>query len=129
MELDNIEHHKSSLYRPQANGAVEVANKNVKNILVKMIVTYKDWTKNLSFSLWAYRTSIRMSTRATPYSLVCGSGTMLPIEVEIQSLMVLVEVKILEEDWAKARYEQMALMDEKRARAQYHAQGYQKRGC
>ena len=25
-----IEHHKSSPYRPQANGAVEVANKNVK---------------------------------------------------------------------------------------------------
>ena len=28
-----IEHHKSSPYRPQANGAVEVANKNVKRIL------------------------------------------------------------------------------------------------
>ena len=25
-----IEHHKSSPYRPQANGAVEAANKNVK---------------------------------------------------------------------------------------------------
>ena len=27
----------------------------------------------------------------------------------------------------KGRYEQLALLDEKRARAQYHAQGYQKR--
>ena len=52
---------------------------------------------------------------------------MLPIEVEIQSLRVLVETKVLEEDWAKARYEQLALIDEKRARAQYHAQGYQKK--
>ena len=26
----DIEHHKSSPYRPQANGAVEAANKNVK---------------------------------------------------------------------------------------------------
>ena len=49
----------------------------------------------------------------------------LSIEVEIQSLRVLVETKILEEDWAKVRYEQLALIDEKRGRAQYHVQGYQ----
>ena len=52
---------------------------------------------------------------------------MLPIEVEIQSLKVLVETKDLEEDWVKTRYEQLALIDEKRARVQYYAQGYQKR--
>ena len=51
----------------------------------------------------------------------------LPIEVEIQSLRVLVETKVLEEDWMKERYEQLDLIDEKRARAQYHAQEYQKR--
>ena len=37
------------------------------------------------------------------------------------------ETKVLEEDWMKQRYEQLALIDEKRATAQYHAQGYQKR--
>ena len=41
--------------------------------------------------------------------------------MEIQSLRVLMETKVLEEDWAKARYEQLALIDEKRVRAQYHA--------
>ena len=51
----------------------------------------------------------------------------LHIELEIQSLRVLVETKVLEEDWVKQRYEQLALIDEKRVRAQYHAQGYQKR--
>ena len=51
----------------------------------------------------------------------------LPIEVEIQSLRVLVETKVLEKDWMKERYKQLALIDEKRARAQYHEQGYQKR--
>ena len=45
----------------------------------------------------------------------------LPIEVEIQSLRVLVETKVLEEDLAKVRYEQLALIDEKRARTQYYA--------
>ena len=66
-------------------------------------------------------------TRATPYFLVYGSEAVFLIEVEIQSLRVLVETKVLEEDWAKTRYEQLALIDEKRARAHYHAQGYQKR--
>ena len=59
--------------------------------------------------------------------MVYGSEAVLPIEVEIQSLRVLVETKVLEEDWAKARYEQLDLIDERRAKAQYHAQGYQKR--
>ena len=39
MELYNIEHHNSSPYRAQTNGAIEAAN---KNILAKMVVTYKD---------------------------------------------------------------------------------------
>ena len=37
----------------------------------------------------------------------------LPIEVEIKSLRVFVETKVLEEDWVKARYEQLALIDER----------------
>ena len=49
------------------------------------------------------------------------SEVVLPIEVEIQSLRVLVETKVFEEEWMKERYEQLALIDEKRARAQYHA--------
>ena len=77
--------------------------------------------------MWGYRTSIRASIGATPYSLVYGSEAVLPIKLEIQSLRVLVETKVLEEDWAKARYEQLALIDEKRTRTQYHAQRYQKR--
>ena len=105
MELYNIEHHKSSPYRPQANGAVEASNTNVKNILAKTVVTYKDWAKKLSFALWGYRISIRAPTGATPYSLVYGSEAMLLIEVEIQSLRVLVQAKVIEEDWVKARYE------------------------
>ena len=92
-----------------------------------MVVTYKDWAGKPPFDLWGYRTSIHASTVATPYSLVYRCEAVLPIKVEIQSLRVLVETKVLEEDWVKSRYEQLALIDEKRTRAQYHAQGYQKR--
>ena len=83
MELYNIKHHKSSPCRPQVNGVVEAADKNIKNILAKMVVTYKDWADKLPFALWSYRTSIRALTEATPYSLVYGSEAVLPIEVEI----------------------------------------------
>ena len=96
---------------------VEAANKNIENILAKMEVTYKDWAEKLKFSLWGYKTSIHASTGATPYSLVYGCEVVLPIEVEIQSLRVLVETKVLEEDWMKQRYEQLTLIDEKRAGA------------
>ena len=95
MELYNIGHHKSSPYRQQTNGAVVAVNKSIKNILAKMVVTYKDWAEKLPFALWGYRTSIRASTRATPYSLVYSSEAVLPIEMEIQSLRVIVESKVL----------------------------------
>jgi len=101
MELYNIKHHKSSPYRPQTSGAVEAANKNIKNILTKIVVTYKDWTEKLPFALWGYRTSIHASTRATAYSLVYSSEVVLPIKVDILSLRVLAETKVFEEDWVK----------------------------
>ena len=127
MELYRIEHHKSSSYRPQTNGAVEVANKKIENIQAKMVGTYKDWVEKLPFALWGYKTSIYASTGTTPKSLVYRSEAVLPIKVEIQSLRVLVETKVPEEDWTRGRNEQLDLIDEKRMKAQYHAQGYQKR--
>ncbi|PKI72254.1 hypothetical protein CRG98_007328 [Punica granatum] len=67
------------------NGAVEAANKNIKKIIEKMTVNYKDWHEMLPFALLAYRTSIRSSTGATPYSLVYGMEAVLLVEVEIPS--------------------------------------------
>ena len=117
MGLYNIEHYKSSPYRLQTNGSIEAAIKNINNIQAKMVVTYKDWAEKLSFALWGYRTSIRALIGAIPYSLVYGSEVVIPIELEIQSLRMLIESKVLKEDWVKARNEQLALIDEKRARA------------
>uniref|UniRef100_A0A2N9HVY8 Integrase catalytic domain-containing protein n=1 Tax=Fagus sylvatica TaxID=28930 RepID=A0A2N9HVY8_FAGSY len=65
-----IQHHNSAPYRPKMNGAVEAANKNVKKILSKMTETYKDWHEHLPYALCAYRTSVRTSVGATPYSLM-----------------------------------------------------------
>ncbi|GKV07041.1 hypothetical protein SLEP1_g18851 [Rubroshorea leprosula] len=93
-----IKHLNSSPYRPKTNGAVEAANKNIKKILAKMTVTYKDWHEMLPYALHAYITSVRTSTRATPYSLVYGMETLLPIELEMPSMRILSESGIEEED-------------------------------
>ncbi|PKI49450.1 hypothetical protein CRG98_030182 [Punica granatum] len=95
-----IKHRNSSPYRPQMN-----ANKNIKKIIEKMMVNYKDWHEMLPFALLAYRTSIHSSIGSTPYSLVYGMEAVLPVEVEIPSMRVLVESKIKEAEWAKQRYE------------------------
>uniref|UniRef100_A0A2N9H9A6 Uncharacterized protein n=1 Tax=Fagus sylvatica TaxID=28930 RepID=A0A2N9H9A6_FAGSY len=89
-----IQHHNSAPYRPKMNGAVEAANKNVKKILSKMTETYKDWHEHLPYALCAYRTSVRTSVGATPYSLVYGMEAVLPVEVEIPSLRILSQTQL-----------------------------------
>ncbi|WJX78115.1 hypothetical protein P8452_61369 [Trifolium repens] len=109
------------------NGAVEAANKNIKKILQKMVKTYKDWHDMLSFALHGYRTSIRTSTGATPFSLVYGMEAVLPIEVEIPSIRVLMDTKLEEAEWVQTRFDQLNLIDEKRMIALCHGQLYQSR--
>ena len=76
------------------NRAVEVVNKNIKKIIEKTTDTYKDWHEKFPFALHAYRTSVRTSIGATPFSLVYGMEEVLPIKVEISSLRVLMKTKL-----------------------------------
>ena len=122
-----IKHHRSSPYRPQMNGAVESANKNIVKILKKMAEIHKDWHDKLPYALWAYRTSIRTSIRATPYSLVYGMEVVLPVEVEIPSLQILREAELEEAEWVEDRCVQLNLIDERRLQAMHNAHCYQKR--
>nr|CAN63292.1 hypothetical protein VITISV_025721 [Vitis vinifera] len=103
-----IQHHRSFAYRSQTNGVVEAANKNIKRILRRMIETSRDWSKKLSFALWAYQTSFCTSTGATPYSLVYGIEAVLPVEIEMGSL-------------------RLNLLDERRLRAVDHVRAYQRK--
>ena len=67
-----------------------------------------------------YQTGVRTSTGATPYALVYGMEVILPIEVEIPLLRVLREVELEEAEWARARYEQLKLVEEKRMKVICH---------
>lgn len=65
-ETFKTRHENSTAYRPQMNGAVEAANKNIKTILRKMIEKHKQWHEKLSFSLLGYRTIVHTSTGKPP---------------------------------------------------------------
>ena len=113
-----IQHHRSSPYKPQTNGAIEAANKNITRILRKMFETY--WSNKLPLTLWAYRISFCTSIGVTPYSLVYGMKVMLPVEIEMGSLRVVLEQQISEAEWTHSCYDQLSLFDKRRLRAVDH---------
>ncbi|RDX97738.1 hypothetical protein CR513_19447, partial [Mucuna pruriens] len=91
------------------------------------MVTYKDWHNMLPYALHEYRTSVRTSTRATPYSLVYGTEAVLPVEVEIPFLKVLAEEEFDESEWVQSRLDQLNLIEEKHLTDVCHGQLYQQR--
>ncbi|XP_070057759.1 uncharacterized protein [Nicotiana tomentosiformis] len=107
-------HRNSTTYRLQMNRAVKASNKNIKKILRKMVDNYKQWHEKLPFALLGYRTTVRTSTGATPYLLVYGTKAVIPAEVEIPSLIIILKVELSDGEWVQSRYEQLALIDEKR---------------
>lgn len=109
-----IKHLNSSSYKPKINGVVKKANKNLKTIIQKMVVTYKDWNEMLLYALYAYHTTVRTSTSTIPYSLVYEMKAVMPLEMEIPSLKVLKDAGLDESKWTKLRFEQLNFIDEKR---------------
>jgi len=92
-----------------------------------MTVSYKDWHEMLPFALHGYRSSVRTSTGATPFSLVYGMKVVLPFEVEVPSLRILVKSGLEESEWAQTRFDQLNLIEGKRLATMSHGRLYQNR--
>eukprot|EP00253_Pinus_taeda_P005692 PITA_05692 len=87
------EHDSSTPYYPQANGQVEVVNKVLVTMLQHTIGMHKsNWNLMLFSSLWAYRTLVKDAMRFIPFQLVYGLEATLPIECEIPSLKLVIEL-------------------------------------
>ncbi|RVW20784.1 Gag-Pol polyprotein [Vitis vinifera] len=78
-----VNHKVATPYHPQTSGQVELANREIKNILMKVVNTSRrDWSIKLYDSLWAYRITYKTILGMSPYRLVYGKACHLPMEVE-----------------------------------------------
>jgi len=82
-----IKHRKSIPYHPQANGQVEVTNRELEIILTKVVSnSRKNWVGRLVEATWAYNTTWKTTTSFTPYDLVYGNKALFSIEFENNTL-------------------------------------------
>jgi len=113
MERYKIRHRKSTPYHPQANGQVESTNKVIEGILTKTVHLHRrDWVDRLPEALWAYRTTWRSTTGHTPYELVYGKQVLFPIEFQIQTFKMAVQLGLDLTEAQKHRLEQINELDE-----------------
>eukprot|EP00731_Ephydatia_muelleri_P025646 Em0017g729a len=86
-EILGIKRRLTTPYHPQANGLDERFNQTLQNMLVKYVDM---WSHYLDTCAFAYNTSRHDSTKYTPFMLMFGRRATLPIDVELERLLLLV---------------------------------------
>jgi len=79
----------SSNYYPQGNRLVESNNKNLMNIVKKIVgENKKSWDRKIKYALWEDHTNTKTSTRKTHFELVYILEAHLPINFHIPALQI-----------------------------------------
>ena len=81
-----MNHRVALPYHPECNGLVELANREIKNILEKTVtLSRQDWADRMNDTLWAYCTTYKAPIGSSPFTLVYGKACHLPVELEHKS--------------------------------------------
>ncbi|GFZ01679.1 hypothetical protein Acr_15g0002880 [Actinidia rufa] len=120
-----ISHHFSSPGHPQANGQVEVTNRTIlRNLKARLERSKSEWADDLPSILWAYHTTSRIPTGETPYSMVFGTESVIPVEIGMPSFRTLNFDKNGNEGELRLNLD---LLDEKREIAELRQAAYKNR--
>ncbi|XP_074336298.1 uncharacterized protein LOC141673446 [Apium graveolens] len=81
-EKNDIELRFTCVAHPQANGQEEVVNLIIMDGLKKRIEKSRNkWVDEIVPIIWAYKTTCRVTTGATPFMLAYGEEVVVPVEV------------------------------------------------
>ncbi|KAF5477214.1 hypothetical protein F2P56_003879 [Juglans regia] len=118
----------SLAYHPQTNGQVELANRELKQILEKVVSrSRKDWANKLDDTLWAYRKAFKTPLGMSPYRLVFRKSCHLPGELERRAYLANKELNMDLKAAGEKRLLQLIEMEEFKLDAYDNAQIYKEK--
>ena len=99
----------------------------MSNLRKTIIDSKRDWNIKLTAALWAYGTSFKVTTYATPFSLLFGIEGTLFIEFEVELLRVAVGTHLNDSQSLRYKLIDLEELDEERRRVAQHIEAIQRR--
>lgn len=96
--------NNSSNYYPQDNGQAKSTNINLIRIIKRTIEdNQRTWHDKMKLALWVDRVTPKRSIGNSPYVLIYGKESRLPISIELPTLSSIKELEMMEEDLMEVR--------------------------